>query len=56
MAGPGGHGGGRGGRYLTEEEKAAAPKVTKELILRIFQLLQLWVLESKLKIILTNRI
>ena len=39
MAGPGGHGGGRGGRYLTEEEKAAAPKVTKELILRIFSYL-----------------
>ena len=40
MAGPGGHGGGRGGRYLTEEEKAAAPKVTKELILRIFSYLK----------------
>ena len=40
MAGPVGHGGGRGGRYLTEEEKAAAPKVTKELILRIFSYLK----------------
>ena len=40
MAGPGGHGGGRGGRYLTEEEKATAPKVTKELILRIFSYLK----------------
>ena len=40
MAGPGGHGGGRGGRYLTEEEKAAAPKVTKELIVRIFSYLK----------------
>ena len=40
MAGPGGHGGGRGGRYLTEEEKAAAPKVTKELIIRIFSYLK----------------
>jgi ATP-binding cassette subfamily B protein len=40
MAGPGGHGGGRGGHYLTEEEKAAAPKVTKELILRIFSYLK----------------
>ena len=40
MAGPVGHGGGRGGRYLTEEEKAAAPKVTKELIVRIFSYLK----------------
>ena len=40
MAGPVGHGGGRGGRYLTEAEKAAAPKVTKELILRIFSYLK----------------
>ena len=40
MAGPVGHGGGRGGRYLTAEEKAAAPKVTKELILRIFSYLK----------------
>ncbi|MBR3170031.1 MAG: ABC transporter ATP-binding protein [Lachnospiraceae bacterium] len=29
-----------GGRYLTEEEKAAAPKVTKELIIRIFSYLK----------------
>ena len=36
MAGPGGHGGGYAARsFLTEEEKANAPKVTKELLIRI---------------------
>lgn len=31
MAGPGGHGGGYAARsFLTEEEKANAPKVTKD--------------------------
>ncbi len=28
-------GGGRGGRYLSEEEKASAPKITKELLSRV---------------------
>ena len=37
MRGPGG---GRGGKYLTEEEKRQAPKVTKELLFRIFSYLK----------------
>ena len=37
MRGPGG---GRGGKYLTEEEKKQAPKVTKELLFRIFSYLK----------------
>ena len=32
-------GGGRGGRFLTEEEKANAPKVTLPLLKRIFSYL-----------------
>ena len=35
----GGHGG-PGGRYLTDEEKAQAPKVTKELLERVFSYLK----------------
>ena len=37
---PRGHGGPMGGRYLTEEEKASQPKVTKELILRVLSYLR----------------
>lgn len=33
-------GGGRGGRYLEDEEKANAPKITKELIVRILSYLK----------------
>ena len=40
MAGPGGRMGGPGGRFLTEEEKANQPKVTKELLLRVFSYLK----------------
>ena len=41
MAGPGPGAGMRGGRgFLTEEEKAQRPKVTKELLLRIFSYLK----------------
>ena len=41
MAGPGGHGGGYAARsFLTEEEKANAPKVTKELLIRILSYLK----------------
>ncbi|MBR3069390.1 MAG: ABC transporter ATP-binding protein, partial [Lachnospiraceae bacterium] len=36
MAGGRGPGGPMGGQYLTEEEKKAQPKVTKELLLRVF--------------------
>ncbi len=41
MAGPGGHGGPGGpfGRYMTEEEKANQPKVTKALLMRVFSYL-----------------
>ena len=34
------HGGPRGGRFLTEEEKRNNPKVTKELLLRVFSYLR----------------
>ena len=37
---PGGMGGPRGGGYLTEEEKANAPKVTRELLFRVFSYLK----------------
>ncbi|MBO4863332.1 MAG: ABC transporter ATP-binding protein [Eubacterium sp.] len=37
---PGGRMGGPGGRYMTEEEKANQPKITKELILRVFSYLK----------------
>ena len=37
--GPRGPGGGPGGRFLTEEEKKSQPKVTKELLFRIFSYL-----------------
>lgn len=37
---PGGMGGPRGGGYLTDEEKANAPKVTKELLFRVFSYLK----------------
>ena len=41
MAGPGGHGGNFAARsFLTEEEKANAPKVTKELLIRILSYLK----------------
>ena len=41
MAGPGGMGGmGRGGRFLTEEEKANMPKVTKDLLFRVMSWLK----------------
>ena len=35
MAGRRGPGGPMGGQYLTEEEKQAQPRVTKELLLRV---------------------
>ena len=38
-AGQRGHGGGPGGRYLTEEEKKNQPKVTRELLVRVFSYL-----------------
>ena len=38
--GPRGPGGGPGGRFLTEEEKKSQPKVTKELLFRIFSYLK----------------
>ena len=37
--GPGGHGGPMSRGFMTEEEKANAPKVTKELLKRIFSYL-----------------
>ena len=41
--GPGGMGGGRGGKFMTEEEKQALPKVTKELLGRVISwLLPYW--------------
>ena len=38
MPHPGGHG--PGGHYMTEEEKAAQPKITKELVKRVFSYLK----------------
>ena len=40
MPGPGGPGGRFGRSYLTEEEKASAPKVTPELLKRVFSYLK----------------
>ena len=40
MAPPGGHGGPLGGRFMTEEEKQNAPKVTKQLLKRVFSYLK----------------
>ena len=37
---PGGRMGGPGGHFLTEEEKAAAPKITKALLSRVFSYLK----------------
>lgn len=40
MPGPGGRMGGPGGHYMTEEEKKAQPKITKELVKRVFSYLK----------------
>ena len=40
MPGPGGRMGGPGGHYMTEEEKKAQPKITKDLVTRVFSYLK----------------